>query len=63
MHFIGLQGIAYGTVIAFVVNKLILAQSLNKNGVRLKQYIPITQLSVYSIILVTVFIVFTYIIK
>ena len=63
MHFIGLQGIAYGTVIAFVVNKLILAQSLNKYGVRLKQYIPITQLSVYSIILVTVFIVFTYIIK
>jgi len=63
MYFIGLQGIAYGTVIAFVVNKLLLAKSLKKNGVQLKQYIPLTQLSVYSIILVAVFIVFTYFIK
>ncbi len=63
MYFIGLQGIAYGTVIAFVANKLLLAQSLNKNGVQLKEYIPIKQFSVYSAILILIFIVFTYVIK
>ncbi len=62
MYFIGLQGIAYGTVIAFTVNKLLMAYSLRKSGVKINQYIPITQLSVYSFILVIVFIVFTYVI-
>lgn len=63
MYFMGLQGIAYGTVIAFAVNKLMLAQSLKRSGVNFKQYIPVKQLSTYSLILVAVFILFTYFIR
>lgn len=59
-HFIGLQGIAFGTVIAFLVNKSILGWQLHREGIRVSAYIPVRQLSIYSAILVAVFIIFTY---
>lgn len=60
LHFIGLQGIAYGTVIAFVVNKTILLFTLKQQGVAPSAYIPINQLTTYSVVLVITFILFTY---
>ncbi len=63
MQLIGLQGIAYGTVIAFIVNKAILARRLKKAGINAEVYIPVKQLIFYSIILIIVFITFTYLIN
>ena len=60
LQLIGLQGIAYGTVIAFLVNKSILIYRLHKSGITPKQYIPVQQLVTYSLILVVTFITFTY---
>ncbi|MFI5171580.1 MAG: hypothetical protein ACHQFW_04275, partial [Chitinophagales bacterium] len=62
MQFIGLQGIAYGTVLAFIVNKTMLTIKLKRLGVEPFQYIPVKLLSYYSIILILVFFTFTYII-
>jgi peptidoglycan biosynthesis protein MviN/MurJ (putative lipid II flippase) len=62
LQFMGLQGIALGTVIAFVVNKTILLITLNKQGIPPSAYIPLKQLSTYSVILVIVFILFTYVV-
>lgn len=60
LHFIGLQGITYGTVIAFVVNKTILLFTLKQQGVAPSAYIPVKQLTTYSVVLVIAFILFTY---
>lgn len=62
LQIIGISGVAYGTVIAHISNKVILMVQLHKQGVSPRQYIPITLLSLYSILLVAVFIIFTYLI-
>jgi O-antigen/teichoic acid export membrane protein len=60
LQFIGLQGIAYGTVIAFLVNKAILLSILKKEGIRPRDYIPLQQLTWYTLSLTGIFIIFTY---
>lgn len=62
LRWIGISGVAYGTVIAHFSNKVILMYQLRREGVRLPNYIPIRLLSIYSIALLCVFITFTYLI-
>lgn len=62
LQWIGLQGVAYGTVIANFFNKGMLAYQLHTLGVSPRQYIPVKALIMYGSILVIVFITFTYLI-
>ena len=62
LQWIGLQGVAYGTVIANFLNKGMLAYQLHKLGVSPREYIPVKSLTIYSLLLVSVFITFTYVI-
>lgn len=60
LQFFGIQGIAYGTVLAFITNKLILLYQLKRLGIQPHTYIPVKALTAYSLALVAVFVVFTY---
>ena len=60
LQFFGIQGIAYGTVLAFVSNKLILLYQLKRRGISPQSYIPVKALTAYSVGLILVFVVFTY---
>lgn len=62
LQWIGISGVAYGTVVAHISNKAILMYQLHKKGVSPQQYIPIRELSIYSILLIGVFVTFTYLI-
>lgn len=61
LKLIGIQGVAYGTVIALMVNKSILAYHLHKQGVPLHTYFPVRLAAMYGSALIAVFIFFTYI--
>ncbi|HNF69133.1 MAG TPA: oligosaccharide flippase family protein [Chitinophagales bacterium] len=60
LKLIGIQGVAYGTVIALMANKSILIYHLHKQGVPLRTYFPVRLASIYGSVLVAVFIFFTY---
>lgn len=62
LQWIGISGVAYGTVVAHITNKIILMYQLRKKGVALSAYIPVRLLSIYTVLLLAVFITFTYLI-
>lgn len=51
----GLIGVAYGTVIAFMVDKFLLSIYLNSRGIKFTQYVPLKLWGWYSISLLLVY--------
>ncbi|MEZ5015210.1 MAG: polysaccharide biosynthesis C-terminal domain-containing protein [Chitinophagales bacterium] len=60
MQYFGLQGIAYGTVVSFSMNKILLSLYLRRKGMHISSFIPVRAFLSYSFALILVFIVFTY---
>ncbi|MDZ4838906.1 MAG: polysaccharide biosynthesis C-terminal domain-containing protein [Bacteroidota bacterium] len=52
LQFIGLYGIALATVLAYIFDKVASIYVLNRQGIRLKQYTPIKEFSLYSTLLI-----------
>ena len=50
--FIGMLGIAIGTVVAFSIERLVYVRMLNERGIRLSQYVDLSRWSILSGILV-----------
>lgn len=59
LHFMGLPGVAAGTVVAYLFEKLIYILYLKKKGIATTQYIPVRNYLIYSAVLISVFIIFT----
>ncbi|MFN8259225.1 MAG: hypothetical protein U0W24_26280 [Bacteroidales bacterium] len=58
LNYIGLIGVAWGTVIAFIFEKIVLAFMVwIKTGIKPIQYIPIKELSAFSILILTVYVI------
>jgi peptidoglycan biosynthesis protein MviN/MurJ (putative lipid II flippase) len=56
----GIQGIAWSVVIAFLIEKvLLIALLFKKEGIKPSVYIPVPSTIIYSIILISVFIIKT----
>jgi O-antigen/teichoic acid export membrane protein len=63
VHLFGLPGVAYGTFIAYVFEKLLLMVFVSKTyDIRVSSYLNVTQHVVYSLLLTTEFVVIEYII-
>lgn len=59
MQVMGLAGIAFGTVIAFVLEKLCMVFYLQHQGIQPGSYIPLNWLMLYSFLLLSVFLMST----
>ncbi|MFN0274761.1 MAG: polysaccharide biosynthesis C-terminal domain-containing protein [Chitinophagales bacterium] len=60
LRLIGPVGVAFGTLLAFIVERIILVWSVQKINVRMQEYIPLKPMLLYSCILIVVFIVSLY---
>jgi len=59
----GLPGVAYGTVCAYILEKLVLMVFVRQNcGLRISEYLNVKQHLLYSLLLSVVFIVIEYVI-
>ncbi|MFN3940876.1 MAG: hypothetical protein ACK4IY_09830, partial [Chitinophagales bacterium] len=59
LKFIGLAGIAFGTVVAFIFEKSAYIIQLKRMHIPITAYIPVKTLSIYSLILIFVFCIVT----
>lgn len=55
IYLFGIQGIAYATVIAFLIEKIMLATYCKMEGISFKQYTPVYEYVVFSIITIGVY--------
>lgn len=58
---VGMQGVAYATVIAFFFEKLLLDYYCKKNGIKLSSYFPVKTWLFYTLITIAVFVLSLYI--
>ena len=58
IYFIGITGVAYSTVLAYLLEKVILAYFLKRQGINFSDYVPVKTWMLYSIILLVAFIVY-----
>jgi Na+-driven multidrug efflux pump len=63
VRFLGIAGVAYGTVCAYVFEKLLLMVFVRRiGGIRIADYLNVRQHLLYSLLLAAVFIVVEYLV-
>jgi len=57
----GMQGIAYATVISYFIEKIMLVIYCKMEGIDIRKYTPVVELSIYTILTLIAFVLSLYV--